>query len=72
MKPVHAHEFLDSTAISLIEWRKDRVLAVAFHSGKTYHFAGVPEALYHDFAKTESAGRFFAQHVKGKYQQLVD
>ena len=39
--------------------------------GKTYQYTGVEPHLYGMFAAADSHGKFFAQHVKGKYAHTV-
>lgn len=45
-----------------------RILAIEFKSGAIYHYAGVPEEVAGEFAVAESRGKFYAAHIKGKYQ----
>ena len=42
-------------------------LLVSFRSGLRYVYEGVPRAIYDALGKAASAGRFFNEHVKGRY-----
>lgn len=59
-----------STNLSAIGYDpKRRILAVQFaSSGDIMHYAGVPPKLAGDFKRAESFGKFYAQHVRGKFQ----
>lgn len=43
-------------------------LYVKFKSGPTWKYAPVPESVYTTFFVVPSAGRYFAEAVKGRYQ----
>ena len=42
-------------------------LRVSFRSGFRYIYEGVPRAVYDALGKAASAGRYFNDHVKGRY-----
>lgn len=42
-------------------------LLISFRSGLRYIYAGVPRAIYDALGKAASAGRYFNEHIKGKY-----
>lgn len=42
-------------------------LAVQFHSGAVYHYEGVNEETYQSFLSADSAGKFFGQTIRGKF-----
>lgn len=44
------------------------ILAIEFQSGGIYHYAGVSADTALDLLHAESIGRFYQQHIKGKYQ----
>ena len=44
-----------------------REMAVTFGSGKTYHYADVPEDVMAQFMEADSKGKFFARNIKGKF-----
>ena len=45
----------------------DLALGVKFKNGGEYIFLGVSEEVYNQFLNAESAGKFFASNIKGKY-----
>lgn len=45
-----------------------RILAVQFHEGHIFHYAGVPMEKALEFGASDSKGRFYAREIKGKYQ----
>ncbi|HEU0045773.1 KTSC domain-containing protein [Sphingomonas sp.] len=47
-------------------------LLVSFRSGLRYIYDGVPRAIYDALGKAASAGRFFNEHVKGRYRCRPD
>ena len=47
-------------------------LRVSFRSGLKYIYEGVPRAIYDALGRAASAGRFFNQHVKGRYRCRLD
>ncbi len=47
-------------------------LRVSFRSGFKYIYEGVPRAIYDAFKHAASAGRFFNEHVKGRYRCRPD
>lgn len=42
-------------------------LALKFKNA-TYHYAGVPAELFAQLQEAESIGRFFQDHIRGKYE----
>lgn len=60
-----------SSAISAIGYnRKNRELAVKFNSGHTYMYANVPKGIFTKMRKAESVGKFFHEHVFGRFDAL--
>jgi hypothetical protein len=49
-----------------------QTLQVSFRSGLKYIFDGVPRAIYDALGRAASAGRFFNEHVKGRYHCRPD
>lgn len=45
----------------------DGALFVEFHGSGTYRYDKVPRQVFDDFLAAESAGRFFAANVRGKF-----
>lgn len=44
-----------------------RVLEIEFENGRVYQYFDVPEEVYVAMLASESKGRYFNQHVRGKY-----
>lgn len=42
-------------------------LHVRFVGGGRYSYAGVPPEVFHEGVKSDSVGRWFQHHVRGKY-----
>lgn len=47
---------------------EEAVLLLTFRSGKTYTYYGVPLRVYRELLLAPSAGKYFAAHIRGKYQ----
>ena len=59
---------VDSSNISSIGYDAgSQVLEVEFKSGKVYQYAGVPNDMADQLARADSKGRFFGQHIKGRF-----
>jgi lysyl-tRNA synthetase class 2 len=48
--------------------RFDRTLAVRFHKGSEYWYAGVPPEIHHAFLTAASKGRYFNAEVRDFYR----
>lgn len=46
---------------------EDGTLYIAFKSGGTYSYSGVPESVYHDLMSASSHGKYFAAYIKNAY-----
>jgi len=44
-----------------------RVLEIAFQSGRVYQYFDVAEDVYLDFLRSNSKGRYFNTHIRGKF-----
>jgi hypothetical protein len=44
-----------------------RVLEIEFESGRVYQYYDVPEDVYEGMLASDSKGRYFNTHVRGKY-----
>lgn len=55
-----------SSNIAAIGWSAGNLL-VEFKSGDTWGYAGVPQETYKEMSAAESVGKYFGQHIKGKY-----
>jgi hypothetical protein len=45
----------------------DWIIMITFNSGRTYTLRGVPERLYYGLLAASSPGRYFNDHLKGRY-----
>ncbi len=45
----------------------DNQLFVRFKNGRSYRYAGVPEAVYTAFMRADSKGTFFNAQILGRY-----
>jgi len=45
----------------------NETLEITYHSGKVYHYLGVPEKVFKEMRSTMVKGIWFNRHVKGKY-----
>ena len=62
---------LDSTAIAAVTYEEqNRTLDVEFREGETYGYFNVPEFVYQDLLKAESAGAFW-NSVKDQYEFVL-
>lgn len=68
MKPISAQ--FDSTAVAAMVRSPDtQIMGVNFVTGgPTYLFADVPYKIAEDWTLAESAGRYYNQYIRGKYQ----
>jgi hypothetical protein len=44
-----------------------RVLEIEFESGRVYQYFDVPQDIYDSMLQSDSKGRYFNQHIRGKY-----
>jgi hypothetical protein len=44
------------------------ILYIEFKSGGLYAYKDVPKPLYEDLGYSESVGKFFFAHIKGKFE----
>jgi hypothetical protein len=59
---------INSSAIAAIGY-ENSILAVRFHNNpKTYQLPNVPCSLFLEFLNTPSPGKFFNQHLRGKFK----
>ena len=59
---------VQSEAVAQIEYDEPtRTLFVRFTSGEWYSYFGVPPRVAADFEAAESKGRFFQDHIRGRY-----
>jgi KTSC domain len=64
-------DVLDSTAIRSVTWDPDSLesqsIDVTFVNGRSYTHIGVPLTVVQGLVNAGSAGRYYAQQIKGKY-----
>jgi hypothetical protein len=59
------HTAVSSSSIKSIGYDdKTGHLQVTFSSGKTYQYEGVSPEVHRNFMKSESKGKFFADHIR--------
>lgn len=59
---------IKSSTVATVDYdSKTRELTVEFLNGGRYVYEGVPESVYSDFLKAESAGKFVAKSLKNKF-----
>jgi KTSC domain len=62
---------LDSSAIAAAKYdEKQRTLDIEFREGETYRYFHVPEFVYQELLKAESAGAFW-NSVKDQYEFVL-
>ena len=44
-----------------------RVLEIEFASGRIYQYFDVPEEIHRDLLASDSKGRYFNSHIRGRY-----
>jgi len=61
----------ESSTIAKVEYDNllNRML-VTFKSGSTYQYVEVPHKVFDELVSAESAGKYFAANIKGKYEFL--
>jgi hypothetical protein len=59
------HE-VESSVIGAIGY--SRVLQIQFESGRVYQYYDVPQDVYDGMLSAESKGRYFNQHIRGKFK----
>ncbi len=66
--PSISYQPCDSSQVSAFGYDPaTQTLGVQFKAGGTYHYYGVPQAVFDAMVVTESIGKFFGQHLRGKY-----
>lgn len=59
----------ESSTISEVKYDIEaRDLIVVYKPEKPYMYSDVPVQVWHDLKQAESAGKFIAQNIKGKYE----
>lgn len=64
-----ARAAVESTSIASIGYvRASKALEIEFRSGAVYRYASVPATVHAGFMASESKGRYFSQHIRGRYE----
>jgi hypothetical protein len=59
---------VDSTNLASVGYdAAARVLEIEFHSGGVYRYREVPRAVFDALLAAESKGRYFLEHIRGKF-----
>jgi hypothetical protein len=65
---MRVHTPAQSSAVERIGYDEDEhCLSVWFRGGRRYIYSDVPRALYDEFRRAASAGRFVTERIKGRY-----
>ena len=60
---------VESSSLAAIGYDEPRrILAVMFHGGAIFHYAGVPKRHVEQLIGAESIGRYFHEHIRGRFQ----
>jgi hypothetical protein len=65
-KSTQSYKYINSSIISEAEFEND-VIYITFKSGGVYAYYNVPQKVYDDLIAAQSAGRYFHDHIEGKY-----
>jgi hypothetical protein len=69
--PSTLSEEVDSSLIDRVSYDADtETLTITFDNGHVYDYQDVPQKVYDGLMKAESKGRYFNQHIKGKYEYV--
>ena len=52
--------------------RSTATLEIEFRGGALYRYRGVPHAIYRELMSANSKGRYFVQHIRGKFAALLN
>jgi hypothetical protein len=71
MQAIREHLFEKSSLLSRAEWDPEfKILTVFFRSGMPYEYIEVPEEVWDEFTKAESAGKYFHSSIRSKFEHL--
>jgi KTSC domain len=60
---------VNSSNIDEVEYiPSTKTLQIRFKNGSLYNYFDVPEEVFEEFIKSESAGKYFQAHVKSAFQ----
>lgn len=61
--------YFNSSAIKRAEYNAEtRRMTLWFPEGKPYDYCGVPQSVWDGLVRASSKGRYFNQHIDGRYQ----
>ena len=70
MLPVKSITFLESSLIKGAQWDPfTKVLKITFRDAE-YDYIGVPQELFEALTEADSAGKFFHQNIRGKFETM--
>jgi hypothetical protein len=59
---------VDSSMIASVEYDpSNHVLTIQFRKGRTYQYQDVEPEVYAELVQAPSIGRYFLEHIRGKY-----
>lgn len=62
-------EAVESSSIASIGFHNGlQVLEIELRTGALYRYFAVPAAVFDEFQKSESKGRYFSHHIRGRYR----
>lgn len=56
---------LESTVVRAVGYT--HVLEIEFQNGRVYQYFEVPKTIYSEFLESDSKGRYFNAHIRGKF-----
>ena len=62
----------NSTWVNQIVYKDNGRLEIFTHDGKEMVYLDVPKVIFNGFETAESAGRYYNEHVKNKFEYLGD
>ena len=61
---------VNSSSLSMIGYEPNSLtLRIVFRDGGVYDYFGIPEILVKQLLSSPSKGRFYAYHIKGRFNQ---
>ena len=59
---------VESSTIKAVEYMSALyLLTIEFHNGGVYHYKSVEHKVYQGLMESESKGKYFHKHIRGKY-----
>ena len=61
---------VDSSVFEAVSYHsEERQLYLRFHGGRVWRYFDFPEHQYDEFLGSESLGRYFGKHIRGKFRE---